>query len=107
MAGERARRLAVVGLGGRTGRCSRATVEAITLGVHGDRLGRLASHRPSWFDYVDRAEKVAEVWPLIDELTAEHGIVTSRLVPAFRQRAGEAVHGTLDVTSARRPPAHP
>jgi PII-like signaling protein len=74
---------------------------------HGDRLGRLASHRPSWFDYVDRAEMVAEVWPLIDELTAEHGIVTSRLVPAFRQRAGEAVHGTLDVTSARRPPAHP
>jgi PII-like signaling protein len=63
---------------------------------HGDRFGRLASHRPSWSVYIDHAPKVAEVWPLIDELTVEHGIVTSRVVPAYRERAGDAVHGSLD-----------
>jgi PII-like signaling protein len=71
---------------------------------HGDRLGRLASHRPSWSVYVDRAEKVAEVWPLIDELTDEHGIVTSQPVPASRRWARDAVHGSLDLAPARRPP---
>jgi PII-like signaling protein len=49
---------------------------------HGDRLGRVVSHRPTCTVYIDRPEKMAELWPLIDELTAEHGIV---------------VHGTLDV----------
>jgi hypothetical protein len=34
---------------------------------------------------------------VIDELTARHGIVTSLLVPAYRERAGETVHGSLDV----------
>jgi PII-like signaling protein len=64
---------------------------------HGDKLGRVASHRPTYTVYIDRAEKVAEVWPVIDELTARHGIVTSLLVPAYRERAGETVHGSLDV----------
>jgi PII-like signaling protein len=64
---------------------------------HGDKLGRVASHRPTYTVYIDRAEKVAEVWPVIDEVTARHGIVTSLLVPAYRERAGETVHGSLDV----------
>jgi PII-like signaling protein len=63
---------------------------------HGDKLGRIASHRPTYTVYIDRAEKVAEVWPLIDEMTAEHGIVTSLIVPGYRERAGEAVNGRLD-----------
>jgi hypothetical protein len=37
------------------------------------------------------------VWPVIDEVTAEHGIVTSLLVPGYRERAGDAVHGSPDV----------
>jgi PII-like signaling protein len=52
---------------------------------HGDLLGRVASHRPTYTVYIDRPEKVAEVWPLIDELTADHGIVTSLLVPFYRE----------------------
>jgi PII-like signaling protein len=64
---------------------------------HGDKLGRVASHRPTYTVYVDRPNKVAEVWPVIDEVTAEHGIVTSLLVPGYRERAGDAVHGSLDV----------
>ena len=35
--------------------------------------------------YIDRPHKVAENWPMIDELTAEHGIVTSLLVPGYRE----------------------
>jgi PII-like signaling protein len=64
---------------------------------YGDRLGRVASHRPTYTVYIDHPQKVAEVWPLIDELTVEHGIVTSLLVPGYRERSGDAQHGSLDV----------
>ncbi len=64
---------------------------------HGDKLGSVTSHRPTYTVYIDRPEKVAEVWPVIDELTADHGIVTSLLVPGYRERAGDTVHGSLDV----------
>ena len=62
---------------------------------YGDRLGRVTSHRPACTAYVDSPAKVAENWPLIDELTAEHGIVTSRFVPGYRERAGHVVRGSL------------
>jgi PII-like signaling protein len=54
---------------------------------YGDRLGQVTSHRPTYTVCVDRPGKVAELWPLIDELTAEHGIVTSLIVPGYRERA--------------------
>ena len=63
---------------------------------YGDRLGRLTSHRPTYTVYVDRPQKVAAVWSLIDELTVEHGIVTSRFVPGYRERSGHTVEGSLD-----------
>lgn len=62
---------------------------------HGDVLGRARSHRPTYTVYVDRPQKVAEVWPLIDELTAEHGVVTSLFVPGYRERSGDVQHGAL------------
>jgi PII-like signaling protein len=62
---------------------------------YGDRLGRVTSHRPTYTVYVDSPAKVAETWPLIDELTGEHGLVTSRLVPGYRERAGDVVRGSL------------
>ena len=62
---------------------------------YGDRFGRIASHRPTYSVYIDRVERVAENWAMIDELTAEHGIVTSLLVPGYRERAGETVRGRL------------
>ncbi len=65
--------------------------------AHGDRLGRFGSHRPSYTVYVDRPERVAEAWPVIDEVTAEHGVVTSVLVPGYRERTGKTTHGSLDV----------
>ncbi|HEU4701650.1 MAG TPA: DUF190 domain-containing protein [Conexibacter sp.] len=62
---------------------------------YGDLLGRASSHRPTYTVYVDRPQKVAEVWPLIDELTAEHGVVTSLFVPGCRERSGSVEHGAL------------
>ena len=70
---------------------------------YGDRFGRLASHVPSYTVYIDRPRKVAEVWPIVDELTAEHGVVTWLVVPGYRERAGEVSHGALDF--AVSPPA--
>ena len=63
---------------------------------HGDVFGRVASHRPTYTVYIDRPEKVAELWPAIDELTAEHGIVTSLLVPGYHERAGALANGSLE-----------
>lgn len=62
---------------------------------HGDRFARLTSHAPTYTTYVDRADKVAELWPLIDDLTSQHGIVTSLFVPAYRERRGALTHGGL------------
>lgn len=62
---------------------------------HGDRFARLTGHAPTYTTYIDRPAKVAEAWPLIDRLTAQHGIVTSSFVPAYRERRGEHVRGGL------------
>lgn len=74
---------------------------------YGDRLGRLASHAPSYTVYIDRAHKVAEVWPIVDELTAEHGIVTWMVVPGYRERADDTVHGDLHLAQRSIPTALP
>lgn len=74
---------------------------------YGDRFGSLASHTPSYTVYIDRAHKVAEVWPIVDDLTAEHGIVTWLVVPGYRERAGDTVRGDLDLTQRSVPiPLH-
>ena len=62
---------------------------------HGDKLGRVASHRPTYTVCIDRPARIAALWPVIDELTTEHGIVTSVLVPGYRERAGSTAHGSL------------
>ena len=64
----------------------------------GDQFARLASQVPTYTTYIDRPSKVAAVWPVIEELTADHGIVTSLFVPAYRERRGER----LGVASASR-----
>lgn len=62
---------------------------------YGDKLGRLTSHAPTYTTYVDRPAKVAELWPIIDEVTAEHAVVSSLPVPAYRERRDEHVAGGL------------
>jgi len=61
----------------------------------GDRLATLASHLPTYTVLVDRPRKIAELWPLVDEITSQHGVVTAALVPAYRERAGALQNGAL------------
>jgi PII-like signaling protein len=53
---------------------------------HGDRLLQLGRHVPAVTVVIDSAERIPAAFAVIDELTAEHGLVTSELVPAMRQR---------------------
>jgi PII-like signaling protein len=70
---------------------------------YGDRFARFAGHAPTYTTYIDRPAKVAELWPVIDEVTAEHGIVTSLFVPAYRERRGERVSGGLRLAGVTAP----
>jgi PII-like signaling protein len=65
----------------------------------GDRFGTIGSHAPTYTVFVDRPRRIAEIWPIVDEITARHGVVTAVLVPAYRERAGEIVRGRLTVHS--------
>ena len=65
----------------------------------GDRIATLASHVPTYTVFVDRPRKIAELWPVIDEITSRHGVVTAAFVPAYRERAGGLQHGGLNPRS--------
>ncbi len=49
---------------------------------HGDRLLALHRHVPVVTETIDSPERIAELFPIIDELTHDRGLVTSELVPA-------------------------
>jgi PII-like signaling protein len=51
---------------------------------HGDRLLQLGRHVPAITIVIDTAERIATAFTIIDELTAERGLVTSEVVPAMR-----------------------
>lgn len=70
----------------------------------GDRFGTRGSHLPSSTVLVDRPRRIAELWPVVDEATAEHGVVTVAIVPAYRERAGDVQHGRLDLGGAGMQP---
>jgi len=55
---------------------------------HGDRLLQLGRHVPAVTVVIDSPERIAAAFAVIDELTAEHGLVTSELVPAMRAAGG-------------------
>lgn len=58
---------------------------------HGDRLLQLGRRVPTVTITVDSPERAAESFLVVDELTAEHGLVTSELVPALRVEPGDAL----------------
>jgi PII-like signaling protein len=69
---------------------------------YGDRLGRLTSHLPSWTTYIDRAPKVAEVWPIVD--TSPPSTASSPGSSCPVSRAGRR-HGTWRPPSRWSPAA--
>ena len=54
---------------------------------HGDRLLQLRRHVPVVTTAIDTPERTARSFEIIDELTREHGLVTSEMVPAFARSA--------------------
>ena len=62
---------------------------------HGDKWIQLARRVPVTTIVVDAPDRIAASFEIIDELTSEHGLVTSELVPALVSiDAGERVGGT-------------
>ena len=55
---------------------------------HGDRLIQLGRHVPALTIVIDSPERIAAAFDLIDDLTAEHGLVTCETVPAIRPVGG-------------------
>jgi PII-like signaling protein len=51
---------------------------------HGDRLLQLGRHVPALTIVIDTPERTQTAFDLIDDLTAEHGLVTCETVPAVR-----------------------
>jgi PII-like signaling protein len=62
---------------------------------HGDKLLALRRHVPVVTIAVDTPERVARWFEVVDELTAETGLVTSEIVPAYRAAAPELSAGGL------------
>jgi PII-like signaling protein len=61
---------------------------------HGDRLLQLGRHVPAVTIVIDTPERIQTAFDLIDDLTAEHGLVTCETVPAVRPvGAGHAMVG--------------
>jgi PII-like signaling protein len=50
---------------------------------HGDRLIQLGRRVPVTTIIIDSPQNIANAFDVVDELTAEHGLVTSELVPAL------------------------
>lgn len=69
---------------------------------HGDRLLQLRRHVPVVTIIVDTPERIAESFQIVDELTAEAGLVTSEMVPAMASLSeGERQRGGLRLARRR------
>ena len=62
---------------------------------HGDRFLQLRRHVPVVTIAVDTPERTAAAFQIIDELTAEQGLVTSEMVPAMTAMSQEQTVGGL------------
>jgi PII-like signaling protein len=69
---------------------------------HGDKLLSLRRHVPVVTIAVDTPERMRSLYAVVDELTAETGLVTSEIVPASRALTPDGVRGGLGL--ARRLP---
>jgi PII-like signaling protein len=62
---------------------------------HGDRMMQLRRHVPIVSILVDTPERIAASFGIVDEVTAEKGLVTSEMVPAMTAMTDEEQRGGL------------
>jgi PII-like signaling protein len=68
---------------------------------HGDKLLSLRRHVPILTTVIDTPERIGGLFPIIDELTREQGLVTSEVVPAMSAYAGSEQRGGLRLAGPR------
>lgn len=66
---------------------------------HGDKFIQLGRHVPVTTIIVDIPENIARSFDIVDELTQEHGLVTSEMVPALVAVDGEDRRGGTSLAS--------
>lgn len=64
---------------------------------HGDRLLQLGRHVPVVTVVIDSPDRIAASFDIVDELTAEHGLVTSEMVPALATITSDEGPGDLQL----------
>lgn len=64
---------------------------------HGDRLLQLGRSVPVVTIIIDAPDRISAAFALVDELTAEHGVVTSEMVPALSTITEEKRRGGLQL----------
>jgi PII-like signaling protein len=70
---------------------------------HGERLLQVRRHVPVLTVAIDSPENARRSFELIDELTAEHGLVTSEVVPAVRAVGNGGAIGPLQLADPHEP----
>jgi len=68
---------------------------------HGDTFWSVRRRLPVLTVAIDTPEEIARLWPIVDELTDETGLVTSELVPALRAVGGGTISGGLRLAPHR------
>ncbi len=68
---------------------------------HGDSFWQLRRRVPVVTVIVDRPARIRRWFEIVDELTAETGLVTSEMVPAFRATGPDVEHGGLRLAPPR------
>ena len=68
---------------------------------HGDRALSLARHVPVVTIVVDEPRRIEAAFAIVDELTAERGLVTSEMVPAMAAISERERRGGLDLSRHR------
>lgn len=62
---------------------------------HGDRVFQVRRHVPVCTIVIDRPDRIAHSFRIIDEITSEHGLVTSEMVPAAQAMSESETRGGL------------
>jgi PII-like signaling protein len=62
---------------------------------HGDTFFQIRRHVPVCTITIDTPQRTAESFKVIDEITSEHGLVTSEMVPAVTAISDTETHGGL------------
>jgi len=68
---------------------------------YGDRVLQIQRHVPVCTVVIDRPERIAQSFRIIDEITSQHGLVTSEMVPAAQAMSETERRGGLRLASYR------